>query len=96
MDLMYVISSPGAAEVLVPLLSACRRRGASWGCFFTDDGVQALDDARVRDLMSCAQRAVACELSWERFQHGRECPVELGSQTNNSAMMSEARHVISF
>lgn len=95
MDVMYVVSSPEAVPLLLPLLRACRRRGANWGCFFTDNGVQALDSEELRELMSCASQAVACEFSWERYQHDKPCPVELGSQTNHSAMAAAARHIVS-
>jgi hypothetical protein len=95
MDVMYVISSRNVALLLLPLLRACKRRGTAWGCFFTDSGVEVLDDERVRGLLSCATDAVACEYSWERYRHGRECPVQTGSQTNHSAMVAQARHVVS-
>ncbi len=95
MDVMYVISSRNVAPVLLPLMRASKRRGVNWGCFFTDQGVEVLDDQRVRDLLACASKAVACEFSWERYRHGETCPVETGSQTNNSAMVADARHVVS-
>ncbi|HKK05251.1 MAG TPA: hypothetical protein VKA50_05315 [Gammaproteobacteria bacterium] len=95
MDVMYVVSSPDAVPLLLPLLRASRRRGTTWGCFFTDTGVQALDSEEVRDLMSCAAKAVACEFSWERYRHDKPCPVEMGSQTNHSAMAAQARHIVS-
>ncbi len=95
MDVMYVVSSREAAPVLLPLLRASKRRGATWGCFFTEHGVEVLDDEELRSLVSCAAQAVACEFSWERYRHGAECGVELGSQTTHSAMVAEARHVVS-
>lgn len=95
MDVMYLVSSAEAVPVLLPLLRASRRRGVTWGCFFTDAGVQVLDSDEVRELMSCAAKAVACELSWERYRQGRHCPIEIGSQTNHSAMAAEARHILS-
>jgi hypothetical protein len=95
MDVMYLVSSPKAVAVLLPLLRASKRRGVAWGCFFTDLGVQALDSEEVRELMRCAAQAVACEFSWQRYQADRACPVEMGSQTNHSAMAAEARHIVS-
>lgn len=95
MDLMYTVSHRDALPVLLPLLRASKRRGVRWGCFFTDSGVETLDSNELRSLLSCAAKAVACEFSWERFGHGTPCPIESGSQTNNSAMVSEARHLIS-
>lgn len=94
MDLMYLVTTADADKVLLPLLQASRRRGIAWGCFFTNDGVRVLENATVRDLMSFADSAVACELSWERYGGGA-CPVNSGSQTNNSAMAAQAKHLIS-
>ena len=42
-----------------------------------------------------AARAVVCEESWHRFCPDSPCPVELGSQTVNSALMGEAQRVVS-
>lgn len=95
MDLMYIVSSRDALPVLLPLIKASKRRGVSWGCFFTDSGVETLDNDELRMLLVSASKAVACEFSWERYCHGKDCPVESGSQTNNSAMTAEARHLIS-
>jgi hypothetical protein len=95
MDVMYVISNRNVGQILLPLLRACKRRGTAWSCFFTDSGVEALDDDRLRGLLSCATEAVACEFSWERYRGGRECPVQTGSQTNHSAMVAQAKHVVS-
>jgi hypothetical protein len=38
---------------------------------------------------------VVCEESWHRFCPGSACPVELGSQTVNSALVGEAQRVVS-
>ena len=95
MDLLFIVSTPDAPRVLLPLAAACKRRGARWGCFFTNDGVESLRDEQVVRAMSCADTAVACEHSWERFMGEAACPVNLGSQTNNSALVGEARKVIS-
>lgn len=95
MELMYIVSSRDALSVLLPLIKASKRRGISWACFFTDSGVETLDNKELQELLCSASRAVACEFSWKRYRHGQECPVESGSQTNNSAMAAEARHLIS-
>lgn len=95
MDLMYTVSSRDALPVLLPLLRASKRRGAQWACFFTDSGVEVLDSEELRSLLTCASQAVACEYSWERYRGGHTCPVESGSQTNNSAMTAEAKHLVS-
>jgi hypothetical protein len=54
-----------------------------------------LADAAVVTAIEAAGRAVACEKSWEEYMGGAACPVELGSQTVNSALMGEAEKVIS-
>lgn len=90
-----MVSSRDTLPVLLPLLRASRRRGAEWACFFTDCGVETLDNAELRELLKHASQAVACEFSWERYRAGQTCPIESGSQTNNSAMTAQARHVIS-
>jgi hypothetical protein len=94
-DLMYTVSSRDALPVLLPLLRASKRRSVRWACFFTDSGVEALDSEELRGLLSCATQAVACEYSWERYRGGQACPIESGSQTNNSAMTAEAKHLVS-
>jgi hypothetical protein len=42
-----------------------------------------------------AAKAAACKVSWERHMGGKACPVEIGSQTNNSAMVGDIDKVIS-
>lgn len=95
MELMYIVSSRDTLKVLLPLLRASKRRGAQWACFFTDSGVETLDNTELLELLKHASQAVACEFSWERYCSGLDCPIEPGSQTNNSAMTAEARHLIS-
>lgn len=94
MDVLFVISTPDAGRVLAPLAAACRRRGASWACFFTSDGVLAINDAASGEAIAHAAESVACEHSWERYQGDQACPVTLGSQTDNSAMVGRAAKVI--
>lgn len=94
MHVLFIVSTPDAGRLLAPLTAACRRRGTSWSCFFTSDGVRVLADDLSHDAVRHADQAVACEHSWERYQGDARCPVTLGSQTNNSAMVSEANKVI--
>jgi hypothetical protein len=94
MDVLFIVSTPEGGRVLAPLANACRRRGANWGCFFTNDGVAALGDPGVQKILHCTDSAVACEHSWARFHGEAPCPVTLGSQTNNSAMLGQAARVI--
>lgn len=94
LDLLLVVSTDRGAGVLVPLVSAARRRGTALGCFFTNDGVKLLADAGMRAAVQGAREAVACEHSWARFMGDARCPVELGSQTDHSALVARATRVV--
>ncbi len=94
LDLLFVVCTDRGARVLMPLAAACGRAGKTWGCFFTNDGVNLLADAAVKRLMQEAGRSVACEYSWERFMDDSPCPVELGSQTDHSALVAEAASIV--
>lgn len=94
MDIFFHVGSEAGARLLAPLAQACRRGNHAFAAFFTHDGVRGLDDAGLLAALEGA-RAVVCEESWHRFRAGRPCPVELGSQTNNSALMGEAGKVVS-
>ena len=48
-----------------------------------------------REVVPQVERAVVCEDSWHKFCPGLHCPVEAGSQTGNSALMGEAKKVVS-
>jgi hypothetical protein len=95
MDLLFIISTPEAGKVLLPMVAACRRKGVIWGIFFTNDGVRLLEDINVIDALRCAKRAIVCEHSWSRFMPDTSCPADLGSQTQNSMMVGEVNHIIS-
>lgn len=94
MDILFHVATEAGAQYLPPLARACRRRGRAFGAFFTHEGVRGLLDAQLQAALADA-RAVVCEESWHRFCADRPCPVELGSQTVNSALMGEAKKVIS-
>ena len=94
-ELLFVVSTDRGAGALAGLAAACRRRGARWACFFTADGVRLLAEERVRAATHGAARAVACEHSWGRFMGEAACPVELGSQTDHSALVARAARVVS-
>ena len=94
MDILFHVTTEAGGQLLAPLARACRRGGHAFAAFFTHEGVRALRDAAVQDVLADA-RAVACEESWHRFCADAACPAELGSQTTNSAMMGEARKVVS-
>ncbi|MDH3637744.1 MAG: hypothetical protein OES09_04695 [Gammaproteobacteria bacterium] len=94
MDVLIVVSQPRSARVLVPLGAACTRRDIRWTCFFTNDGVTCLNDPIVQKVVSGAERAVACEASWSEYAGNMVCPVELGSQTNHSALAAQAARIV--
>ncbi len=94
MEMLFVISTDRGGRILAPLAHACIRKGIAWGCFFTNDGVRLLADSGIKNLMDMANQAIACEHSWQRFMVEKHCPVELGSQTNHSAMLARAVRVI--
>lgn len=94
MKILFHVSTPDGGALLLPLAQAARRAGASFGAFFTHEGVLGLKDAALVAALS-GRRAVVCEESWHRFCPGLDCPVENGSQTINSALMGEAERVVS-
>ena len=94
MDILFHVATEAGAQILLPLARACRRRGHAFAAFFTHEGVRGLLDAELQAALE-GSRAVVCEESWHRFCADAACPVELGSQTTNSAMMGEARKVVS-
>ncbi len=95
MKILFEVSSGDAANVLVPLARACNRNAVTWSCFFTGEGVKTLTRGDVLATVGGAVKATACEVSWERNMGDQPCPVEIGSQTNNSAMIGEIDKVIS-
>ena len=95
MKILFEVSSGDAASVLVPLARACDRNAVTWSCFFTGDGVKTLTRDDVLATVAGAAKAAACEVSWERHMGDQACPVEIGSQTNNSAMVGDTDTVIS-
>lgn len=95
MDVLLIVSREAAAPILKPLADALTRSGARWAAFFTNDGVRVLRDAAIASAVGQARTAIACHKSWEAQVGGEACPVELGSQTNNSALVGEADRVVS-
>lgn len=93
-DILFHVATEDGGRLLLPLARACRRGGHAFAAFFTHEGVRGLEDADLRNALEDA-RAVVCEESWHRFRGGAPCPVELGSQTVNSALAGESRRVVS-
>ncbi len=95
MDVLIIVSTDAAKDYFGPLARALNRRGASWGAFFTNDGVKILTDASVAASLEQADQAFACHESWHRQLDETPCPISFGSQMNNSAMVGEADRVVS-
>lgn len=95
MDILFHVSTAAGGRLLYPLLLAANRAGCSSGAFFTHEGALGLRDTDLTAALAHADRAVVCEESWHRFCPGLACPVESGSQTTNSALVGEARKVVS-
>lgn len=94
MNILFHVTTAASGSLLKPLALAARRAQASVAVFFTHEGVTSLRDAELVAALA-GSRAVVCEESWHRFCPGLDCPVESGSQTTNSALMSEAERVVS-
>ena len=94
-ELLFIVSSSKTVTVLEPLTRACKRKGISWCCFITGEGVKQLKNPELLKLLPNAERAIACEYSWHMYFGSSECPAELGGQTSNSEMMTETKRVIS-
>jgi hypothetical protein len=92
---VFLVSTAEGGKFLLPLVQSCRRAGCTFGAFFTHEGVLGLKDPALNRALEHAARSVACEESWHRFCGEALCPAERGSQTVNSAMMGEARRVVS-
>jgi len=95
LKILFHVATEDGARFLLPLAQACRRGGHAFAVFLTHEGARGLNDARLQAALRDAARAVVCEESWHRFCPGAQCPVELGSQTVNSALMGEAQRVVS-
>ena len=95
MDLLMIISNPNAGPIADGLARAAVRKGLNWGAFFTNDGVKILEDRSIAGVFTDAAQAIACEDSWTHHMGDKTCPIELGSQTNNSLAVSEAGRIIS-
>ncbi len=97
MDIFFHVSTEaGGRRLLRPLALACARAGHTFAAFFTHEGVRALADPALVDALRAAHTAAVCEESWHRYATaGQGCPVALGSQTTNSALIGAARRVVS-
>jgi len=95
MDMLIIVSNSESGPLASALALAAERANASWAVFFTNDGVRILADDRFVAAMQGAQNAVACHESWQTHMAEKPCPIEEGSQTNNSALVAQAARIIS-
>jgi hypothetical protein len=95
MDLLIVVSTPKSDSILMPLANACTDEGIKWAVFFTNDSVSMLGDEKLVKALGSARQAVVCHDSWNKYMSDKTCPLELGSQTNNSALLADASRVLS-
>lgn len=95
LKLLIIVSTSKSGDIANKLGKAALRRGITWAVFFTNDGVQALTDKEFAKTVSLASQAIACQESWQHYMPTSDCPVELGSQTNNSKLAGKAEHIVS-
>ena len=95
MKILFVISNPTIAETLLGLSEACKRANQEYLCFFTGDGVKLLTDKKIITAIKTSERNVACEHSWEKHCATQNLPIETGSQTDHSLMISLVDRVVS-
>ena len=95
MDLLLIVSTPQSGPIATELGKAALRAGLNWGVFLTNDGVRNFSDHVFADTIAKANRAIACHESWAQHMGDTPCPVETGSQTNNSTLVGEAAHIVS-
>jgi hypothetical protein len=94
-DALIVITTRNSGKIAIPLMHGLSRAGINWCCFFTNDGVELIKNNDCQEAVKLAQRVVVCEHSWDTLTNGTDCHAEMGSQTINSTMMTEALRVIS-
>jgi len=95
MDLLIIISNPNSGPIITPLAEACGRAGLKWAAFFTNDGVSTLMNDDLVNALNTASDAAVCQESWALHMNDKECPITLGSQTTNSALVSQTDRVLS-
>ena len=95
MNLLIIVTTPRSGPIAAALGKAALRANITWAVFFTNDGVTTLSDLEFVETILGANKAVACTESWQLHMGDAACPVEEGSQTNDSALVGEAEHIVS-
>ena len=96
MDVLVVVTTAAAPQVLLPLAAAFTRAGTRWGCFVTGNGAAALAEPGVAAALGGSERAVCCKHAWQGHGRAGACPIEAGSQTEHGQMLDQAGRVLSF
>ena len=95
MDLLMIVSTPEAEPIVLGLAHAAGGSKLRWGVFLTNDGVKILANGEFVQALGGAEVSVACQDSWEHRMGDEPCPIELGSQTNNSLAVADAARIVS-
>jgi len=95
MKILFVVSNPKTFDTLLGLSKACSRAKQKYQCFFTGDGVKLLREKKIISALETAERNVACEHSWDKHYASEPIPIEKGSQTDHSAMITMVDRVVS-
>ena len=95
MELLLLVTHPEAGSIVRGMAEASHRAGIEWGAFLTNEGVKLLQDGAVVAALQQAACALVCQDSWNRHMSGQPCPLELNSQTGNSALVARAAHLVS-
>ena len=93
--MLLVVTKPDSSQILANLIRACVRLDQKVSCFFTNDGVLALDNKTVLDAVQSTEEATVCMESWRTFMGEAACPVQEGSQTHHSRLVAEATAIVS-
>jgi len=94
-DIMFHVTTTASKKILQGLAGAAKRCGCRWTMFLTNDAVKLIQEPWFREATQSCRRIVVCEASWEKHNSSNQCPVEVGSQTTNSEMVSRARRLVS-
>ena len=95
MDICIIASSGRSANILKSFAKALNRNSVSWAIFFTGDGVCELKDEKLVKIVIESELAITCEESWKKHFPDKQCPIKLGSQTDNSFMIGSSDKVLS-
>ena len=96
MNLYIIITTRKSGALFQALAKACTRNKIQWSVFFTGNGVEVLRNQEFLDATLGAKAAIVCQESWSSLYKDVQCPVDSGSQLNNSMMVEKADKILSF